>query len=216
MTYLEELRSRYKEARKRMQRHAIKEKLLAINSLPPTPKPEPELKPEVTKNLPKAGLVSEKAEKEIICKALKVTSLDNLEHHSQAYKMANELVNSPRLPPLPGLVLDEIGAVRWMRIMHAVAKMHGIPASDIMGKSRENHIVSARFEIFYRLRIDLAMSYAKIGSIFGKDHTTVIHGVRKVRQKLLDEIKRQADDDCPLVANHSVHGGPHTPDLSAA
>lgn len=213
MTYLEELRNRYKEARKRMERHAIKESPHAISFSPPTPKPEPE--PEPVKSPPKAGLLSEKAEKEIVCKALRVASLEELSRRSQAYKMADELVNSPRLPPLPGLVLDEVGAVRWMRIMHAVAKMHGVPASEVMGKSRENHVVSARFEVFYRLRIDLAMSYAKIGSIFGRDHTTVMHGVRKVRQKLLDEIRKQAEYGSSPSVSPPDQRGTYSPDLSA-
>lgn len=212
MTYLEELRNRYKEARKRMERHAIKESPHAISFSPPMPKPEPE----PVKSAPKAGLLSEKSEEEIICKALRVASLEELSRNSQVYKMADELVNSPRLPPLPGLVLDEVGAVRWMRIMHAVAKMHGVPASEVMGKSRENHVVSARFEIFYRLRIDLAMSYAKIGSIFGRDHTTVMHGVRKVRQKLLDEIRKQAEYGSSSLVSPPDQRGTHTPDLSAA
>lgn len=212
MTYLEELKSRYKEARKRMEKYAIREKAPAISLPPPMPKPEPE----PVKIPPKAGLVSEKDEKEIVCKALKITDIEKLGNHSQMYKMADELINSPRLPPLPGLVLNEPGAVRWMRIMHAVAKSHGITASEIMGVSRERHIVIARFETFYRLRIDLAMSYTKIGTLFGKDHTTIMHGVNKVRKKLLDEIKKQAEYGSSSLVSTPDQQETYTPDLSAA
>lgn len=207
MTYLEELKSRYKEARKRMEKYAIREKAPAISLPPPMPKPEPE----PVKIPPKAGLVSEKDEKEIVCKALKITDIEKLGNHSQMYKMADEIINSPRLPPLPGLVLNEPGAVRWMRIMHAVAKSHGITASEIMGVSRERHIVIARFETFYRLRIDLAMSYTKIGTLFGKDHTTIMHGVNKVRKKLLDEKRKRDNDSDPRAVYHLDRRGTYTP-----
>jgi len=211
MSYLEELKDRYKEARKRMERYAIPEPR-PVRSLPPL-MPKPETEPEGKR----PGLVSEKADKEIILKALKVTNIENLCHHSQLYKMAEELMNSPRLPPIPGLVLNETGAIRWMRIMHAVAKQHGIDPKEIMGESRKRHVIFARFEVFYRLRIDLAMSYTKIGFIFHKDHSTVIYGVNKVRQKLLDEKKRRADDVSSLTVKHSDRGGLHHPeDLSAA
>lgn len=210
MSYLEELRTRYKEARKRMERYAIPEPRPVRSLPPPTPKPEPE--PQVKR----PGLVSEKADREIVLKALKVSDIENLCHHSQIYKMAEELMNSPRLPPLPGLVLNETGAIRWMRIMHAVAKQHGIDAKEIMGESRKRHVIVARFEVFYRLRIDLAMSYTKIGCIFHKDHSTIIHGVNKVRQKLLDEKKRLTDDGLSLAVKHSDRGGSHPEDLSAA
>lgn len=203
MTYLEELRNRYKEARKRMEKHAIKEP--RVNSLPP-----PMHKQEQEQKEKPAGLISEKANENIVCEALKITDFQDVDQDSQIYKMANELMTSPRLPPLPGLVLNEPGAVRWMRVMHAVAKHHKISVADIMSETRERHVVTARFEIFYRLRIDLAMSYTRIGKLFGKDHSTVMHGVNKIRQKLLDEMKKQAEYDRSLLVQTPDQQGAHT------
>lgn len=209
MSYLEELKERYKAARRRMEQAAIRVRP-ASNLPPPTPKPEPEAP------VKKPGLISEKAESDIISKALKIVNSEEACRHTQAYRMADELVNSPRLPPIPGLVLNETGAIRWMRIMHAVAKQHGIDAKDIMSESRKRHIINARFEVFYRLRIDLGMSYMKIAGLFGKDHSTIIHGVNKLRMKLLDEKKRQHKDGDPATGNHLNGGRIHTDNLSAA
>lgn len=208
MSYLEELKQRYKEARKRMEKHAIRVPP-ANNSLRLMRKPEPEDQAE------KAGLVSEKAENEIVSKALKVVNDESANPHSQAYRMAEELINSPRLPPIPGLVLTEPGAVRWMRIMHAVAKQHGVGAADIMSQSRRRHIINARFEVFYRLRIDLGMSYMRIAALFNKDHSTVIHAVNKLRRKLLDEGKGLAEDVRLHAVTHSDRTKAQTSDLSA-
>ena len=210
MSYLEELKERYKAARKRMEKHAIREPRV-ISLPPPMRKPEPE-----AHLVKRAGLLSEKEEKEIVCKALKLTSIDNLPPHSQAFRLVDELMNSPRLPPLPGLSLDEPGGIRWMRVMHAVAKSHGISPADIMGESRMRHIVNARFEVFYRLRIDLAMSYTRIATIFSKDHSTIIHGVRKLRSKLLDEAKKAEQNDCPPLVKSTCQSGDTPDNLSAA
>lgn len=212
MSYLEELKNHYKAVRKRLCQNAVKS-VPRVKSLPPhMPKLEPEQR---AKSAPNLGLISEKAEKEIVCKALRITDIGSLNHGSQAYKLADELVNSPRLPPLPGLVLNEQGAVRWMRILHAVAKHHGVDAADITGTSQKRHVVNARFELFYRLRIDLAMSYTKIGSICNRDHTTVMHGVKKIRQMLLDEIGRLSDDRNPSLVNHLDQSGTPPVNLSA-
>lgn len=208
MTYLEELKTRYKEARKRMQKHAIPEPRPVRNLPQPMPLPE-----EAEKG---PGLVSEKAERDIVCNALKITSIEGLDHHSQIYRMADELLSSPRLPPLPGLVLNEMGAIRWLRVLHAVAKQHNVTPAEIRGKSRKRHVINARFEVFYRLRTDLAMSYTKIGIVFGKDHTTVLHGVNKLRQKLLDEIKKPPDDHGPRLIIHLDQRGADPTNLSAA
>lgn len=207
MSYLTELQEHYKAVRKRLNKNAIRPSPPVRLLPPPMPKQEVEQKAEEAR---KPGLISEKSEKEIICKALRITSFDEIDKHSQVYRLADELVNSPRLPPLPGLVLDEIGAIRWMRILHAVAKNHGVAASEILGNSRKRHVINARFEVFYRLRIDLAMSYTKIGTVFHKDHSTILHGVNKVRKKLLDETKKADKNDQAFVANYSGHDAAHT------
>jgi hypothetical protein len=210
MSYLQELKERYKQARKNMERHAIRER--PVRCLPP-PMPKPEPAPVAKEK--ETGLVSEKAEAEIVSTALNATVA--LFPHAQAYRMAEEVMSAPRLPPLPGLNLNEPGSVRWMRVLHAVAKQHDIQAQEIMGQSRKKHIVMARFETFYRLRFDLGMSYPKIASLFRRDHTSVLHGVNKVRAKLLDGALTQEENGGLRVAYHTGHARDiDTLDLSAA
>lgn len=206
MSYLEELKARYKAARARMGMTAPSQPVISLPE--PTQKsPEP---PPPVKRKKRPGLISEKSEKDIVCKALRITNIDSLDPSSQAYNMAHELINSPRLPVLPGLVLDETGAVRWMRILHAVAQQHNLKPEDIIGESRRRCVIVARHEVFYRLRMDLAMSYTKIGGLFRRDHSTVMHGINKIRKRLLDEIKRQADDQSSPVVTHLTTGDRHS------
>lgn len=203
MTYQEQLKEHYKAVRKRLMQNAIQER----KPLPP-PMPASTEKPE-------AGLVTEEAENKIVTDAITVSDKLSSYNYAQTVRMAEELMGSPRLPPLPGLVLNESGSVRWVRILHAVANHHQIDASEIMGKSRRRSVVMARFEVFYRLRVELAYSYPKIGKLMKKDHSTIVHGVNKVRQKLLDDMSKMADDGDAFLVHYPDQSVTHT-DLSAA
>ena len=215
MSYLKELQEHYKEVRRRMQRNAIPQSLPVMPWPLPMPKSEAEASGSQNAS-PEPGLVSKANESALVSEALHITSIDDCNTPKFAAHMAEELMNSPRLPPLPGLVLDEPGAIRWMRILHAVAKKHDVSAKEIMSNSRRRTVVTARFEVFYRLRIDLAMSYPKIGRVFRKDHSTILHGVNKVRHKLLDELKRAGKTVSPALVSHPDQSGTLPDNLSAA
>lgn len=202
MTYQDRLKEHYKAVKLRLMKNALPEKKELPPPMPESPEPQ------------EAGLVSANAEKQIVTEALTVSEVIVPLSHMQTVRLAEELMGSPRLPPLPGLVIDESGAVRWMRILSAVAHKHGINPEDIMGKSRRREIVNARFEVFYRLRVELAFSYKKISHLMKKDHTTVLHGVNKIRQKLLDEQYALINDEGALLVSHP-NRAQHT-DLSAA
>jgi hypothetical protein len=199
MSYLKELQEHYK---------AVKARLNA-NVPPPVkalPKPTPDLlvkvEPLSPPSLPRAGLVPEDAEGRLVTEALREANPYWIGgNHAQAIRIAEQMVTAPRLPPLPGLVLNEVGAIRWMRVLRAVAAHHKISPSEITGKSRRRHVIKARFEVFYRLRVDLNFSYPKISQLMKKDHSTVLHGVNKVRQMLLDRRERSGDYGDPSVGN---------------
>ena len=55
----------------------------------------------------------------------------------------------------------------------------GIPFEEIMGRSRKAEVVMARQVWWWFLR-DLSFGYSEIGRMFGRDHSTVIHGVNRV------------------------------------
>ena len=59
-----------------------------------------------------------------------------------------------------------------------VALRHDVDVEDIMVGDRTRPIVHARHEAMYILRNKFRLSYPRIGTIMGRDHSTVIHGVR--------------------------------------
>ena len=180
-----------------------------VRSAPPPPSEACPAK-NTSKPSPKPGLLSEAAEKAIVSEALNFTSVARYEPfmggrtRSQVDRFEDEMRLSPRLPPLEGLNLDEPGAIRWQRMLHAVAKQHGLSANDIMSPSRRKEVVTARFEVFYRFRVELHFSYEKIAFLMKRNHTSVMHGVYKTRDRLLDEQQVLSKDTHSAVAHHSA------------
>ncbi len=63
-------------------------------------------------------------------------------------------------------------------IIGQVTEYLGIPEEKIYRKTRKTEVVYARF-LIYRLLYDNArITKRGIGELFGKDHTTVIHGMK--------------------------------------
>ena len=63
--------------------------------------------------------------------------------------------------------------------------------------------------------ISAGLGMALAGKLMKKDHSTIVHGVNKVRQKLLDDMSKMADDGNAFLVNYPDQSVTHT-DLSAA
>ena len=211
MSYLKDLQNHYKAVRARMQ-PVVRPVMKAL----PKPMPASQEKASPSKPL-KAGLAPEGADTALVTEALRQANPEWVGgNHSQAIKIANEMAAAPRLPLLPGLILNEIGAMRWVRVLHAVAAYHEIDPVEILSTSRKKHVVKARFEVFYRLRVELNFSYPKIAQLMKKDHTTVLHGVTRMKQMLLDGLVERDDDEHSLSVSHSTDSEANLQNLSAA
>jgi len=72
-----------------------------------------------------------------------------------------------------------------VEIVREVCVSFGVRFADVIGDSREFHVVRARQHAMYRLRSERPdLSFTQIARIFRKDHTTVIHSVRKVAAEM--------------------------------
>lgn len=60
-------------------------------------------------------------------------------------------------------------------IVQEVADEHRVPIDDIYGRSQIAHIVSARHCAIRRVRDETGLSTTRIGELFGRDHSTIIH-----------------------------------------
>lgn len=99
----------------------------------------------------------------------------------------SEVINSGLVGISPQ---DKKGAITSKQVISKVAKQAGITVAELTGKSRVANIKTARQVAMYLLSEELGMSTTKIASEVGvKDHTTVMHGIRKIREDLKLDFK---------------------------
>jgi chromosomal replication initiation ATPase DnaA len=67
----------------------------------------------------------------------------------------------------------------WKADLQELAQSYGVTVHEITGPLRQKHIVPARHHAMAMLR-DRGWSYPEIGAkLGGRDHSTVIHGIKK-------------------------------------
>lgn len=80
--------------------------------------------------------------------------------------------------------LTPIAGARMSEVVEAVAARHGLSAADLLGRSNARAITAARQEAMWELRGrrrsngQPRWSLAQIGEYMGRDHATVIWGIR--------------------------------------
>jgi len=72
----------------------------------------------------------------------------------------------------PSLILDE------------TAVYFGLTPADLISKSRSRQLTTARHVAMYLLRELTGLSLIKIGETFERDHTTALHGIKKIEALL--------------------------------
>jgi chromosomal replication initiator protein len=94
------------------------------------------------------------------------------------------------LLPQPG---SEIPA---QMILDETASYFGLTRADLVSKNRSRPLTTARHVAMYLLRECTGLSLIKIGELFDRDHTTVLHGVKKIEMLMRDRapIFRQVQD----------------------
>jgi chromosomal replication initiator protein len=90
--------------------------------------------------------------------------------------------------PLQGITPDRIEA--------AVSEVFAVTPEAMRSKSRQRHVTTPRQVAMYLEKLLLDLPYTQIGLRFGgRDHSTVIHSIRKVTQQVTSdpELQRQVD-----------------------
>jgi chromosomal replication initiation ATPase DnaA len=65
------------------------------------------------------------------------------------------------------------------KIIDEVCKARRISENDLLSRRRTDEYVRVRHEICYRLKRETSLSLPQIGRMLNRDHTSVIHGIRK-------------------------------------
>lgn len=86
--------------------------------------------------------------------------------------------------PEPGLVAAEMREeVRLCLLALAVVRLNRMSLADLLGKDRAARLVRPR-QLFMLRAAEAGFSTMRIGRFLGRDHTTVMHGIRAARARL--------------------------------
>lgn len=108
----------------------------------------------------------------------KLVALSNLEKREINISMAEEVLKDIISPNNKREVTPQV-------ILDVVAEHYGVSSSDIIGGKRNAEIVVPRQIVMYLCREITDTSYKNIGILLGnRDHSTIISGDNKVREKL--------------------------------
>jgi hypothetical protein len=66
---------------------------------------------------------------------------------------------------------------------------HNMTFVDVAGQARSKKYIACRHEIYYRLRSELGLSLMQVGRMLNRDHTTILHGFRKMEEKIANGFK---------------------------
>ena len=67
--------------------------------------------------------------------------------------------------------------------LQAVSTRTCVPIADILGRNRRPPIAAARHEAVWRVRQATGWSLPRLGRFFKRDHTTVLHSLRKMEKR---------------------------------
>jgi chromosomal replication initiator protein len=81
-------------------------------------------------------------------------------------------------------------------ILAETASYFALTRADLVGKSRSRPLTTARHVAMYLVRECTGLSLLKIGELFDRDHTTVMHGLKKVETLMKERggLYRQVQD----------------------
>ena len=85
-------------------------------------------------------------------------------------------------------------------LLSVISFVSGLAEDAIRSQNRARGLVLCRHAYYFIARQNMGLKLAEIGEVFGADHTTVIHGVQKVKDMLSigDEITSQFIDQVNL------------------
>lgn len=102
-----------------------------------------------------------------------------LKHKELNEELVLSLINQGGNDKTPKLLVNPSDVIK------EIANFYQLKQSEVKGKQRVKHLVDARHLAMYIMKEDLQLSLVEIGRWFaGRDHTSVIHAVRKVTKDL--------------------------------
>jgi chromosomal replication initiation ATPase DnaA len=69
----------------------------------------------------------------------------------------------------------------WLQVRDAACAEIGIKPDHLSSRVRTAPLALARHFVAYRIHLETKLSIAGIGRLFKRDHTSILHGIRRMR-----------------------------------
>lgn len=111
----------------------------------------------------------------------------------QASKLSNEPVTLESVSRFLGKNQQaSLGTYDFKKVLLTINQYFNIKMPDLTGPRRQKELVLPRQIAMYILYIDCKIPMEKIGNILGgRDHTTVLHGIEKIKNNLNEDKEMQ-------------------------
>jgi len=95
-------------------------------------------------------------------------------------------VHKPESNPdlTPRMAMDRLATLHALETARAICDRAGVDIGDALGRSNHPSATLARRCIWTTLRHTLGLSYPEIARVFGRDHSTVMSGIRQREAEL--------------------------------
>lgn len=105
---------------------------------------------------------------------------EKLTDENTAYKQALTQAETNNTVPTDGPITTE-------KIIRLVAKHYGVGRDHIMSLCRQGNLPVARHVAMYIARQLTGQTYPQLGRIFARDHSSVIHAIKKVERSMTSD-----------------------------
>ena len=75
-------------------------------------------------------------------------------------------------------------------IVHKIMEDYDLTVEEIKGNQRTKQVTEPRWVMWKLIRKNSGLSYGEIGRLFNKDHSTVMNGIKKAPQDIVDEYQK--------------------------
>jgi chromosomal replication initiation ATPase DnaA len=110
---------------------------------------------------------------------------------------------------------EEIGAWRQMEdcrqyffadLIKATSAIYDIPVSTLVSHRRDREITKLRWRVYWIGRTELGLSYTQVATLFRRDHTTILHGIRKYKELAYEDTETAAREQLKKTATAIARG----------
>lgn len=124
----------------------------------------------------RASGVNELTLREMLVKAPSPVVVPNVQHAPQPTKR-------PRVAKsVRAAIITPHGRIAL--VVGRIAAEYGVTPADIMGDERTRNLSWARHAAFYEVKVATGANLPRLARIFNRDHSTIIHGIRRHKERV--------------------------------